>query len=74
MRLRSVIPQLIENGRVIRADLGITRVYTMGEGLLVLELADGGAAERAGIQPIKVRIERLGPSYIRRPLFPKAPT
>jgi S1-C subfamily serine protease len=66
-----VLPQLIENGRVIRADLGITRVYTTSEGLLVLELADGGAAERAGIQPIKVRIERLGPNYIRRTLVPE---
>jgi S1-C subfamily serine protease len=67
-----ILPQLIENGRVIRADLGITRVYTTGEGLLVLELADGGAAERAGIQPIKVRIERLGPNYIRRTLVPES--
>jgi len=67
-----ILPQLIENGRVIRADLGITRVYTTGDGLLVLELSDGGAAERAGIQPIKVRIERLGPNYIRRTLVPES--
>jgi S1-C subfamily serine protease len=65
-----ILPQLIENGRVIRADLGITRVYTTSEGLLVLEVTDGGPAERAGIQPIKVRIER-GLGFIRRTLVPE---
>jgi S1-C subfamily serine protease len=65
-----ILPQLIENGRVIRADLGITRVYATSEGLLVLELADGGPAERAGIQPIKVRIER-GFGVVRRTLVPE---
>jgi len=62
-----ILPQLIENGRVIRADLGITRVYTTGEGLLVLEVAEEGPAERAGIQAIKFRVER-GPGFIRRTL------
>jgi len=33
-----ILDQLIQNGRVIRADLGITRVYATGQGLLV----DGG--------------------------------
>ncbi len=65
-----VLPQLIENGRVIRADLGITRVYTTSEGLLVLEIAEGGPAERAGIQPIKVRLER-GRGFVRQTLLPE---
>jgi S1-C subfamily serine protease len=59
------LPQLIQNGRVIRADLGIVRVYTTADGLLVLELAEGGPAERAGIHPIKLRVQRLGPGVIR---------
>jgi S1-C subfamily serine protease len=66
-----ILPQLVTNGHVTRADLGITRVYTTSEGLLVLEIVEGGPAERAGIQPIKVRIERLGPNYIRRTLVPE---
>src|ERR1017187_779905 len=37
-----ILDQLIENGRVIRADLGITRVYSTGEGLLVVALVEGG--------------------------------
>ena len=43
----------------IRADLGITRVYATGQGLLVIATAEGGAAERAGIQGVRLRIEGL---------------
>src|SRR5204862_948044 len=35
-----ILDQLIENGHVIRADLGITRVYATGQGLLVVAMAD----------------------------------
>ncbi len=57
-----ILRQLIENGRVIRADLGITKVYSTGEGLLVLALVEGGPAERAGIQrrPGEGRAARAG--------------
>jgi S1-C subfamily serine protease len=61
-----ILRQLIENGRVIRADLGITRVYATGEGLLVLGLVEGGPAERSGIRPIQIKEERLGPGFVRR--------
>jgi S1-C subfamily serine protease len=60
-----ILKQLIENGKVIRADLGITRVYATGEGLLVLALVDGGPAEQAGIQPAQVREERIGLGFVR---------
>ncbi|WP_165248744.1 S1C family serine protease [Paludisphaera soli] len=65
-----ILRPLIENGRVIRADLGIARVYTTEQGLLVLAVAEGGPAERAGIRPIQVKIERLGSGFIRRSLDP----
>ncbi|HPP52194.1 MAG TPA: trypsin-like peptidase domain-containing protein, partial [Thermoguttaceae bacterium] len=51
-----VVPQLIENGRVRRPDVGILRVYQTERGLLVAALAPGGAAEKAGIR---------GPQVIR---------
>ena len=47
--------QLVENSEgglinslfpVIRADLGITRFYTTGQGLLVVAMTEGGPAER----------------------------
>ncbi|MGE3819524.1 MAG: S1C family serine protease [Isosphaeraceae bacterium] len=61
-----ILQSLIENGRVIRADLGITRVFTTAEGLLVLGLVDGGPADRAGILPIRLRVENRGGFRVRR--------
>jgi S1-C subfamily serine protease len=65
-----ILRQLIENGRVIRADLGITRVYASGEGLLVMAVVDGGPAERAGIRPARMRVEQIAPGFVRRSLDP----
>jgi S1-C subfamily serine protease len=67
-----ILRQLIENGRVVRADLGIAKVYAAGEGLLVMSIVEGGAAERAGVQPIRMKIERIAPGYIRRSLDPES--
>jgi S1-C subfamily serine protease len=67
-----ILKPLIQNGRVIRADVGVSRVYSTGEGLLVLSLAEGGPAEQAGIRPIQVKLERLGPGMIRRSLDPSS--
>ena len=53
-----ILKSLIENGRVVRADLGLVRVYKTDEGLLVLELVDGGPADRAGLQPIHLKTIR----------------
>jgi S1-C subfamily serine protease len=61
-----ILGSLIDNGRVIRADLGITRVYRRGEGLLVLGLTEGGPASRAGIKPIGVKLLRYAGGVVRR--------
>jgi S1-C subfamily serine protease len=61
-----ILRPLIEHGRVIRADLGLTRVYRRGDGLLVLGVAEGGPADRAGIRPIGVKLMRTGFGVIRR--------
>ena len=61
-----ILKPLIEHGRVIRADLGVTRVFTTNEGLLVLGLTEGGPAEVAGIQAIQVKVIRYGNSSYRR--------
>jgi S1-C subfamily serine protease len=63
-----ILAQLIENGRVIRSDLGITKVYATGEGLLVMALVEGGPAAHAGIQPVRMKIVRIAPGYIRKSL------
>jgi len=61
-----IINPLIEHGRVIRADLGITRVFTTNNGLVVLGVTEGGPASRAGIQPIRTKIVRYGSAIVRR--------
>ncbi len=53
-----VVPQLIERGRVIRPDTGITRVLQTERGLLIATLSAGGPAERAGLQGFRVVRQR----------------
>jgi S1-C subfamily serine protease len=65
-----ILQQLIDNGRVIRADLGITKVYATGEGLLVMAVGEDGPAAQAGIEPVRMKIERLAPGIIRKSLDP----
>ena len=67
-----ILGQLIENGRVIRADLGIAQVYATGDGLLVMALVEGGPAEQAGIQPVRMKVERIARGFIRRSLDPES--
>jgi S1-C subfamily serine protease len=67
-----ILRQLIDEGHVTRADLGVSRVYSTEQGLLVLAVTEGGPAERAGIRPIQVKIERLGPGFVRRSLDPES--
>jgi S1-C subfamily serine protease len=56
--LARIVPQLIQRGRVIRPDAGITRVYQADAGLVVATLAEGGPAERAGLRGFKIVRER----------------
>ena len=44
----------------------MTRVYRRGDGLLVLGVAEGGPADRAGIRPIGAKLMRTGFGVIRR--------
>ena len=58
-----VVPQLIQHGRVRRADSGIGRVFQTERGLLILTLLPGGPAERAGLQGprLEKKQKRHGP-------------
>ncbi|MFO0902943.1 MAG: trypsin-like peptidase domain-containing protein [Pirellulales bacterium] len=64
--LARVVPQLIQNGRIVRPDLGITRVLETDRGLVVVTLAPNGPAERAGIQGFRVvkTQKRRGPFVV----------
>ncbi len=52
-----IVPRLIQNGRIVRADIGIQSVSRAPQGLRIVQLQSGGAAERAGLR---------GPKYERR--------
>jgi len=65
--IKRILRPLIEQGRIIRGDLGLTRVMRTGDGLLVLALTEGGPAERAGLQPPQVRRFRRGNMVFTRP-------
>jgi S1-C subfamily serine protease len=65
-----ILRQLIENGHVVRADIGITKVYSTGQGLLVLGLEEGGPADRAGIHRLRLRMVQLEPGVLIRRVDP----
>lgn len=56
--LARIVPQLIQRGKFVRPDTGISRVYQTDRGLLVAALAPDGPAERAGVRGFKVIRER----------------
>jgi S1-C subfamily serine protease len=62
-RIRQIVPQLIEHGKVVRADIGIVAVNEMDQGLQIVQLNRGGPAERAGLRGWKLvrRNVRRGP-------------
>jgi S1-C subfamily serine protease len=61
-----VVPQLVEHGRVIRAEIGIQRVYETGQGLLIARLVPNGPADRAGLKGPAIVRERRGPFLLER--------
>ena len=48
------MPELIANGRVIRPDIGITRIYETDRGLVIVGMVKGGPAERAGLRGFRI--------------------
>jgi S1-C subfamily serine protease len=60
--IRRVVPELIDHGRVIRGDIGITHVSVVEDGLRIARLVPNGPAERAGLRG--PRVTRRGPVVI----------
>ncbi|MBL4883224.1 MAG: trypsin-like peptidase domain-containing protein [Planctomycetaceae bacterium] len=64
--VKRVVPQLIRHGQVIRAEIGISRVYETENGLLIAKLTSDGPAESAGLLGPQVVRQRRGPFVVER--------
>ncbi len=53
-RIKAIIPELIDHGHVVRADIGISHVMETEMGLVIARLAPEGPAAKAGLQGFKV--------------------
>jgi S1-C subfamily serine protease len=49
-RIRQIVPHLIKNGKVVRADIGIVAVNEIDEGLQIVRINKGGPADKAGLR------------------------
>ena len=58
-RIKSIVPELIQNGRIVRADIGIIDVMETRDGLVVRQVAKGGPADKAGIRGGRVIVQQL---------------
>ena len=57
-RIKLFVPELLDNGRVVRANIGIAEVVETGEGLVVRRLVQNGPAEQAGLQGYRKIVTR----------------
>lgn len=57
-RIKSILPELINHGHVVRGDVGISHVMETGNGLVVARVTEGGPAARAGIKGFRVVAQR----------------
>lgn len=66
--LGRVVPELIAHGKVIRADIGITRIHETDQGVVVVATRPGGPADAAGLRGYRVVRDqfRQGPFLYER--------
>lgn len=64
--IRRVVPELIQHGRVIRGELGVTHVTQSENGLRIVQMEPGGPAERAGLRGPQLTRQRRGPFVVER--------
>jgi S1-C subfamily serine protease len=57
-RIKLMLPDLIENGRIVRPDHGIVAVMETDRGLKVVKVNPGGPADAAGLRGYRVVRER----------------
>ncbi len=74
-RIRQVVQDLIQHGKVVRADIGIVVVKELDNGLQIMQTNQGGPAEKAGLRgyravkrevkrgPLVYNVETVDPSH-----------
>lgn len=53
-RLKRIIPELIEHGKIIRADHGIVSIMETEQGLKIVKVTRSGPADRAGLRGFRL--------------------
>jgi S1-C subfamily serine protease len=69
--IRRIVPQLLQHGKVIRATIGISRVYESDQGLLIVSTVPNGPAERAGLKGFQLikQVSRTGAFQIEQSYY-----
>ena len=57
-RIKSIVPELISNGRIVRAEIGITHVMETDAGLVIARLDPAGPAAQAGLVGFRRTVQR----------------
>ncbi len=57
-RIKSIVPELISNGRIVRAEIGITHVMETETGLVIARLDPNGPAAQAGLEGFRRTVQR----------------
>ncbi len=60
-RIRSILPDLVGRGHVVRADIGISEVMETNAGLVIGRMNPDGPAAQAGLRGFEVVVRRQGP-------------
>jgi S1-C subfamily serine protease len=53
-RIKSILPELIQHGHIVRADIGISHVMETDAGLVIARVVPEGPAAKAGLQGFQV--------------------
>ena len=64
-RIKSILPELINHGHVVRADIGISHVMETEMGLVIARITPDGPAAKAGLQGLQ---GHQSPAAARRPV------
>ena len=57
-RIKRIVPELIQNGRIVRADIGIMEVMETETGIVIARLDPKGPAAQAGLQGFRRVVQR----------------